>query len=103
MGDGAESGLVFRPARVDSGDGAELAGAMREEIASVYPGVDLDGPEMPKAGPEELAPPGGGFWVGYANGEPVCCGGLKRLPDGTVEIKKMDLAVIVGAAMKATP
>ena len=45
---------------------------------------------MPKAGPAELGPPYGGFWVGYVDGEPACCGGVKRLPDeGACEIKRM--------------
>jgi GNAT superfamily N-acetyltransferase len=44
---------------------------------------------MPRAGASELSPPGGTFIVGYHGDEPVCCGGVKRLPDGTCEIKKM--------------
>jgi len=83
------SGLEFRLARVDAGPGAELAQAMREEIAVMYEGLDLDGPEMPKAGPAELAAPGGAFLVGWQDGEPVCCGGVKALPDGACEIKRM--------------
>jgi GNAT superfamily N-acetyltransferase len=79
----------FRDARVDAGPGAELAQAMREEIAVMYDGLELDGGSMPKAGPAELSPPGGSFLVGFADGEPVCCGGVKRLDDRTCEIKKM--------------
>ena len=44
----------FRVARVDAGPGGALAQAMREEIAEMYDGLDLDGPSMPKAGAEEL-------------------------------------------------
>jgi GNAT superfamily N-acetyltransferase len=44
---------------------------------------------MPRAGPGELSPPGGTFLVGYEDGVPVCCGGVKRLADGTCEIKRM--------------
>ncbi|MTD43464.1 GNAT family N-acetyltransferase [Conexibacter sp. W3-3-2] len=84
--------IDFRPARVDAGDGAALAQAMRDELAELYDGLQLDGPAMPKAGPAELGPPGGAFLVGRLDGEPVCCGGLKRLPDGTCEIKKMFVA-----------
>lgn len=84
--------IEFRPARVDAGDGAVLAQGMRDAIAEIYPGLDLDGPEMPKAGPEELGPPGGAFYVGDLDGTPVCCGGFKRLPDGACEIKKMYVA-----------
>ncbi|MUM32372.1 riboflavin synthase [Mycobacterium sp. CBMA361] len=44
---------------------------------------------MPKAGPAELGPPHGVYLAGYRNGRPVCGGGLKRLPDGACEIKRM--------------
>jgi len=65
---------------------------MRDEIAALYEGLDLDGPDMPKAGPAELSPPGGAFVVGFEDDVPVCCGGLKALPDGACEIKKMFVA-----------
>ena len=44
---------------------------------------------MPKAGPAELGPPDGVFLVGYRAGVAVCGGGVKRLPDGACEIKRM--------------
>jgi GNAT superfamily N-acetyltransferase len=81
--------IDFQTARVDDGDGAVLAQAMRDEIAEIYEGLELDGPEMPKAGPQELSAPGGTFLVGYRDGHAICCGGVKRLPDETCEIKKM--------------
>ena len=82
--------VEFRPARVDAGDGQVLAQAMAAEIAVLYDGLDQNGADMPKAGPAELGPPGGGFWVGYVDGFPACCGGIKQLPDpGACEIKKM--------------
>ncbi len=79
----------FEDAQVNAGPGAELAQAMRDEIAVIYPGVDLDGDYMPKAGPAELSPPGGAFLVGRIDGVPVCCGGVKRLDEHACEIKKM--------------
>lgn len=80
----------FRPARVDQGAGRALAQAMAAEIAALYDGLDQNGADMPKAGPKELSPPGGGFWVGYVDGSPACCGGVKQLPEpGTCELKKM--------------
>ena len=81
--------LRFEDAAVDSGAGGKLAQAMRDEIAEMYEGLDLDGPAMPKAGPAELSPPGGLFIVGRADGRAVCCGGVKRLDERTCEIKKM--------------
>jgi GNAT superfamily N-acetyltransferase len=81
--------IDFRTARVDDGDGAALAQAMRDEIAEIYEGLALDGPDMPKAGAQELSAPGGTFLVGYSDGAAICCGGVKRLPDGSCEIKKM--------------
>jgi GNAT superfamily N-acetyltransferase len=81
--------IVFTPARVDSGDGGVLAQAMRDEIAVLYDGLDLDGDSMPPAGVAELSPPGGAFVVGYHDERPVCCGGVKRLDDQRCEIKKM--------------
>jgi GNAT superfamily N-acetyltransferase len=82
-------GLEFRDGAVDAGPGAALAQAMRDEIAAMYDGVELDGEGMPKAGPTELSPPGGAFLVGWRDGQPVCCGGVKRLDDRACEIKKM--------------
>lgn len=83
------SAIEFREGLVDSGDGGRLAEAMRAEIAEIYDGLALDGPEMPKAGPAELNPPAGSFLVGYLDGVAVCCGGVKRLDDEACEIKKM--------------
>jgi GNAT superfamily N-acetyltransferase len=81
--------LRFAPARVDDGPGAVLAQAMRDEIAVMYDGLELDGDSMPKAGPAELSPPGGAFLVGWHGDQPVCCGGVKRLDELVCEIKKM--------------
>ncbi len=83
------SEIEFRAASVDAGPGGALAQAMREEIADLYDGLELDGPSMPRAGLAELSPPGGAFIVGWRDGIAVCCGGLKRLSECTCEIKKM--------------
>jgi GNAT superfamily N-acetyltransferase len=84
--------IEFRPAAVDAGPGGELVAAMRAEIAAMYAGLDLDGPQMPRAGAAELGPPGGTFLIGIRDGEPVCCGGVKRLDDRACEIKRMYVA-----------
>jgi GNAT superfamily N-acetyltransferase len=86
------SAIEFRPAAVGSGAGAALLEAMRAEIAVIYGGLDLDGPHMPRAGAAELGPPGGTFLVGSRDGEPVCCGGIKRLDERVCEIKRMYVA-----------
>jgi GNAT superfamily N-acetyltransferase len=82
--------IAFRPVPLDEAPAATLVDAMRVEIAEVYDQLDLDGEDMPKAGPDELGPPGGTFLVGFdSTGRPVCGGGLKRLEDGACEIKRM--------------
>jgi GNAT superfamily N-acetyltransferase len=81
--------LEFRAVPAGTGDAAELVRAMVSEMRELYDGLDLDAPDMPKAGPAELGPPGGVYLVGYQGGVPVCGGGIKRLPDGTCEIKRM--------------
>jgi hypothetical protein len=47
---------------------------MRDEIAVMYDGLELDGDTMPKAGQAELSPPTGAFLVGSVDGDAVCCG-----------------------------
>ena len=81
--------ITFVPGAVDSGDGASLAQALRDEIAVMYDGLELDGEQMPKAGAAELSGPAGAFVVGYDQDRLACCGGVKRLDDRTCEIKKM--------------
>ncbi len=81
--------IEFCTGAVDEQPAAALVQAMRDDMAALYDGLDLAGPDMPKAGPAEMSPPGGTFVVGYEDGEPVCCGGVKRLPDGGCEIKRM--------------
>lgn len=91
------SELHFRIVPSDVGDAAALVAAMVAEMRELYwdvggadrGGLDLNSPDMPKAGPAELGPPHGTFLVGYRDGVPVCGGGLKRLPDGACEIKRM--------------
>ena len=81
--------LSFRPVPLEDDPAAALASAMRAEMAALYDDLDIDSPDMPKAGPAELGPPGGIFLVGSDSGRPVCCGGLKRLTDEACEIKRM--------------
>jgi DNA-binding MarR family transcriptional regulator/GNAT superfamily N-acetyltransferase len=41
------------------------------------------------AEPHELTPPAGCFLIAYLHGEPVGCGGIKHLPGGPSDIKRM--------------
>jgi GNAT superfamily N-acetyltransferase len=84
--------LQFRHVAVsdENGDGARLLSAMTDEMRVLYDGLDLNAPDMPQAGALELGPPGGTYLVGYDGaGRAICGGGLKRLPDGACEIKRM--------------
>lgn len=81
--------IRFEAGHVDSGVGRALVRVMRDEIALMYAGLDLDSDAMPRAGAAELSAPGGAFLVGYHDEAPVCCGGLKRLDDLACEIKRM--------------
>jgi GNAT superfamily N-acetyltransferase len=82
--------LSFRPVSLENEPAAFLVDAMRAELAELYDELDIDAPHMPKAGPAELGPPDGIFLVGFdAAGEPICCGGVKRLSDRACEIKRM--------------
>ncbi|MDE3130147.1 MAG: GNAT family N-acetyltransferase [Acidobacteriota bacterium] len=81
--------IQFRDGRVDAGDGGRLEAAMRAEVGDMYAGLDLQSPDMPKAGPEQLSPPSGAFLVGYEDGAAICCGGVKRLDAEACELKRM--------------
>jgi GNAT superfamily N-acetyltransferase len=85
--------LDFRHVAAEVGDGAALLVAMTDEMRELYwdvgDGLDINSPDMPAAGPAELSLPNGTFLVGYRDGAAVCGGGIKRLPDGACEIKRM--------------
>ena len=79
-------GTTFRAVPADHEPAASLLPAMRQTIAEMYDGLDLTAPDMPSADPADFAL----FRVGYDEEDtPVCCGGLKPLPDGAVEVKRM--------------
>jgi ribosomal protein S18 acetylase RimI-like enzyme len=84
--------IEFRDAEFDSGPGATLLQAMRDEMRELYDGLDMDSDDMPRAGAAELGPPTGALIVGWSGDEPVCVGGLKRLDDRACEIKRMYVA-----------
>ena len=83
--------VVIRPASADVPPGSELLAAMVAEMAALY-GRPIDVADMPSATPADMAPPGGTFLVVWAGAEAVGCGGIKRLPGGACEIKRMYVA-----------
>ncbi len=66
---------------------SDLMKAVVAEISSHYGPIEVPG--MPTARPEEFACPHGAFLVGFEDGRPICCGGVKRLEPGIAEIKRM--------------
>jgi GNAT superfamily N-acetyltransferase len=80
--------LRFAPADPAAPPAADLIERMVVEVGALYGGrIDREG--LPKAGPAELSPPGGGCLVGWLDGEPVAVGGVKDLGGGAAEIKRM--------------
>ena len=68
----------------------ELQRAYFADIAGRYPGWSPD--LIPSADPAEVAPPVGAWVVAYLGDVPVGCGGVKRLDERTVELKRIYLA-----------
>jgi GNAT superfamily N-acetyltransferase len=60
------------------------------EVVPLYPGWTPD--SGPSATPDELSPPDGTFLVAYVEGEPVGCGGIKRLSEDAAELKRLYVA-----------
>jgi GNAT superfamily N-acetyltransferase len=83
-----DSGVIeFRRTDAAQPPASDLLEAMIVELAPAYGRIDVPG--APTATPAQMSPPKGSFLVGYENGAPVCCGGLKRLSDEACEIKRM--------------
>jgi len=76
--------LELRKQPYDSPAAAALTHAVQKEYVDLYGGPD-DAPVQP----DEFAPPNGRFLVGYVGTDPVAMGGLRRIDDTTVEIKRM--------------
>jgi GNAT superfamily N-acetyltransferase len=75
--------IEFRTVDATRPPASELLAAMVAEMNALY------GAPPPPATAADFAPPGGAFVVGFDDDEPVCGGGVKRLPDGAAEIKRM--------------
>jgi GNAT superfamily N-acetyltransferase len=78
---------TFERADASAPPASDLLEAMIVELTPLYGRIDVPG--APSAGPEDFSPPAGSFLVGYEDGAAICCGGIKRLPDGACEIKRM--------------
>ena len=79
--------LKFRRADAAQPPAADLLEAMVLELTPLYGRIDV--PEAPSAKPADFAPPTGAFLLGWDGQAAICCGGIKRLPDGACEIKRM--------------
>jgi GNAT superfamily N-acetyltransferase len=75
--------IEFRTVDATRPPASELLAAMVSEMNELY------GAPPPPATAADFAPPRGAFVVGFDGDAPVCGGGLKPLPDGAVEIKRM--------------
>jgi GNAT superfamily N-acetyltransferase len=82
-----DSGVTFERTDASVPPASDLLEAMIDELTPLYGRIDV--PEAPSAKPADFAPPGGSLLVGYEDGEPICVGAIKRLPDGACEIKRM--------------
>jgi GNAT superfamily N-acetyltransferase len=85
--DGSAISLVIEAS--DSAASIALQDAYFAYIAQRYPGWSPD--QIPSADPAEVALPTGAWVVAYAGTQPVGCGGVKRLDDETVELKRIYL------------
>jgi len=86
------SGLRIAEAHPGSEVGAALVGAQWRELLVRY-GVNDSHPDaIDDLSVEHLAPPGGGFLVGWIDDTPIACGGVRRHDDHTGEVKRMYVA-----------
>ncbi|HET6501877.1 MAG TPA: GNAT family N-acetyltransferase [Amycolatopsis sp.] len=67
----------------DDPDAVRLISEVQQEYVERY-----GAPDITRVDPAQFAPPRGVFVVGYADGEPVACGGW-RCRGGDAEIKRM--------------
>jgi len=82
--------LEVRAEPSDGSTASTLIEGFEAAIGARYPGWSRD--VGPSATPADFAPPGGRFLVAYEDGRPLGCGGLKRLDEETVEIKRLYVA-----------
>jgi GNAT superfamily N-acetyltransferase len=87
--------LDLRPTPFDHPDAVRLIAEIQQVYVERYGGEDAT-----EIDPREFAAPSGFFVIGYADGEPVACGGWRArhafeggpLRDGDAEVKRMYVA-----------
>lgn len=67
-----------------------LLAAFVAEVASLYPGFSANA--GPSATPADFSAPKGRFMVAWLDGQPVGCGGVKKLDAETAEMKRVYVA-----------
>jgi GNAT superfamily N-acetyltransferase len=77
--------LTFRRANPAEEPAHALLEALRATLTELNDGVHPDSDTMPSAGAADFDV----ILVGFLDGVPTCCGGLKPLGGGAVEIKRM--------------
>src|SRR3954452_15051287 len=78
--------LEVRPLPASDPTAAALLNAYAAEIESRF--ISRPASRV-STDPAEYASPTGSFLVVYEDGEPIACGGLRALPDGAAEVKRM--------------
>lgn len=85
-----ESGSVLTPARADEPAVLALLADYADELAAR--GIVLHRGEGGSVDVEEMEPPRGAFHLVHLDGEPVACGGVRRLGEEVAEVKRMYVA-----------
>ncbi|HEX6712163.1 MAG TPA: GNAT family N-acetyltransferase, partial [Thermoleophilaceae bacterium] len=78
--------LDVRPLATSDPTAAALLTAYAAEMEERFAGRE---PCRVETVAREYVDPSGAFLVVYDDGEPVACGGIRALPDGTAEVKRM--------------
>ncbi len=78
--------LTIRPEEITSATAQELIARLNAELQGRYP---EEGANHFRLDPEEVAPGRGAFLIAFRGDTPVGCGAVRRLEEGTAEIKRM--------------
>jgi GNAT superfamily N-acetyltransferase len=82
--------MAIQAGRSDAEPARSLLDAFTAELRQRYEGLNWG--NSPSATADEMAPPAGAFLLVALDGNPVACGGVKRLDPETAEIKRMFVA-----------